>query len=91
METLILFGLFLAVYAVLVLPGLKRRKEAKSLLAALTEGDEVILESGLHGIITAMDEGIIYLEVSDGVELKYSRSSVAGRLADPTEDSEDSK
>ncbi|NNF55272.1 MAG: preprotein translocase subunit YajC [Acidimicrobiales bacterium] len=91
METIILFGLFLVVYAVLVLPGLKRKREARDLLASLSEGDEVILDSGLHGIITALDGGIIYLEVSEGVEMKYARSSVAARLLGDTDESGDEK
>ena len=91
METIILFGLFLVVYAVLVLPGLKRKREAKDLMASLTEGDEVVLDSGLHGIITALDAGIIYLEVSEGVEVRYARSSVAARLLGDADESGDEK
>lgn len=81
METIILLGVFAVLYAVLFLPQIKRRKEQRDLLASLTEGDEVVTASGMHGLISALDNEIVYLEVSEGVEIKLARSAIATKLS----------
>jgi preprotein translocase subunit YajC len=81
MENLVLPGLVLVVYLAFIFPQLKKRRDQRNLLASLTEGDEVITASGLHGIISALDDSVVYIEVSEDVEVKFSRSSVATKLS----------
>lgn len=81
MENLVLPGLVLVVYLAFIFPQLKKRRDQRDLLSSLSEGDEVITASGLHGIISALDQSVVYIEVGDGVELKYSRSSIATKLS----------
>jgi preprotein translocase subunit YajC len=81
MENLVLPGLVLVIYLAFIFPQLKKRRDQRDLLASLTEGDEIVMSSGLHGIITALDDSVIYIEASDGVELKFSRASVATKLS----------
>lgn len=88
MENLILPALVLAVYLGFIFPQLKRRRDYRTLQSSLAEGDEVVMNSGVHGFITALDETIVYVEVAEGVELKYTRSSIASRL-DTAEADED--
>jgi preprotein translocase subunit YajC len=75
-------------YAVLILPQQRRSKEHRNLLASLEEGDEVVMSSGIHGFVSAIDGEIVWLEVADKVELKVSKSSVAGKVP-PVETPED--
>ena len=86
MENLVLPGLVLIVYMAFIFPQLKKRRDQRDLLNSLAEGDEVVTSSGLHGIISALDESVVYIEVSDGVELKFSRDSVSGKVAYDDED-----
>jgi preprotein translocase subunit YajC len=86
MENLILPALVLAAYLAFVYPQLKRKRDYRALQAALAEGDEVVMDSGLHGIITDMDATVVYLDVADGVELKFSRNSIASRLSSADDD-----
>ena len=72
-------------YAVLILPQQRRNKEHRTLLASLSEGDEVVLNSGIHGFISDIDKEIIWLEVAEKVELKVSRSAVAGKVELPSD------
>jgi preprotein translocase subunit YajC len=81
MENLVLPGLVLVIYLAFIFPQLKKRRDQRDLLASLSEGDEVVMSSGLHGIITALDDSVIYIEASDGVELKFSRASVTTKLS----------
>lgn len=80
METLILLGVFAVLYAVLFLPQIRKRKAQRDLLSSLAEGDEVVTASGMHGLISALDDAIVYLEVSDGVEIKLARSAIATKV-----------
>lgn len=70
-------------YAALILPQQRRNKAHRELLASLGEGDEVLMNSGIHGFISAIEGEIIWLEVADKVELKVSRSAIAGKIELP--------
>lgn len=67
-------------YAALILPQQRRNKEHRTLLASLSEGDEVLMNSGIHGFISDIDGEILWIEVADKVELKVSRSAIAGKI-----------
>jgi preprotein translocase subunit YajC len=76
-------------YVVLILPQQRRGKEHRTLLASLEEGDEVVMSSGIHGFVSAIDGDILWVEVADKVELKVSKSSVAGKITPPDEPEDD--
>ena len=87
MEALIFPALlFLVMYFALIMPQQRRAKETRNLLASLAEGDEVVTTSGIHGFINTLDEHVVWLEVADGVELKMSRTAVAGKINDTGSD-----
>jgi len=90
METLIPFILIGAVmYFVMILPQQRKTREHKALINSLEEGDEVVLNSGIHGFISEVDDKVIWLEVSKGVDLKVSLSSVAGKIAVSDDEAQD--
>lgn len=76
-------------YAVLILPQQRRNKEHKALLRTLEVGDEILMNSGIHGFIAAIDGEILWIEVADKVELKVSRSAIAGKVDSPDTDASD--
>jgi len=67
-------------YVALILPQQRKTKEHRALLASLQEGDEVVLNSGIHGFVQAIDGTVLWLEVADRVELKVERSAVATKV-----------
>lgn len=83
MEFIPLIVVGVLMYAVLILPQQRRNREHKALLASLAEGDEVVTSSGVYGFINAVDDDVIWLEVSEGVELKVARSAVASKVVVP--------
>lgn len=83
----VIFGVM---YAVLIYPQQKRQKETRLMLAALEEGDEVLLTSGVYGFITALDPRTVWVEVAPDVELKVSRSAIGGVVDDDTDDDAES-
>ncbi|WP_419919646.1 preprotein translocase subunit YajC [Candidatus Poriferisocius sp.] len=58
----------------------RKQRERRDLLESLDVGDEVITASGLYGMITEFDGSTVFIEVSDGVELKISRDTIANKV-----------
>ncbi|TDT41642.1 protein translocase subunit yajC [Halospina denitrificans] len=77
----VLFGGFILIFYFLIWrPQSKRAKEHKALVSGLDKGDEVVTGGGLAGRITRLTDDYLVLEVSDGVEIKVQRQSVAQAL-----------
>lgn len=74
---IILFAIF---YFLLIRPQTKRAKEHKTMVDALSKGDEVILGGGIAGKITEKGENFITVEVAEGVNVKAQRTSVQSVL-----------
>ncbi|MDX2464047.1 MAG: preprotein translocase subunit YajC [Porticoccus sp.] len=75
--TLLMFGgLFVFMYFIIIRPQRKRAKEHKELTGSLGKGDEVVMNSGLLGKISKLDEAYIVIEVANNVELKFQRAAV---------------
>ena len=68
----------LLMYMFLIRPQQKRVKEQQALVRSLAAGDEVLLNSGIHGVVKEVEEesGIIWLEVAQDLELKVLRTAV---------------
>ena len=78
MSFLPLIIIMLLMYMFLIRPQQKRVKEQQALVRSLAAGDEVLLNSGIHGVVKEVEEesGIIWLEVAQDLELKVLRTAV---------------
>ena len=84
-QPLALYGLiFGAMYFLLFRPQRKRQKETRSLQSALQEGDEVILASGIYGFISAIEDGYVWLDIAEKVEIRVARSAIATKVSTPS-------
>ncbi len=79
---LIMFAIF---YFLLIRPQQKRAKQHKALIEALKPGDQVVTAGGIHGKVVAVQESIVTVEISSGVRIKVSRSSIASSKAEAEE------
>lgn len=82
------FAALLAMLWFLVLrPQQRRAKATRDLMSALQVGDEVLTAAGIYGQITEFDGPTVFLAVSDALEIKVTRESIAQRVSydDPTE------
>ncbi len=77
MENLILLAVVLVIYALVFIPGMRRRREAQNMRERLAPGDEVVLDSGIHGFITEVEDTIVWVEVAEGTELKVQKSNLS--------------
>jgi preprotein translocase subunit YajC len=75
---LVIFGVVL--YFLLIRPQVKRQKEHKKMVEALSKGDEVVTSGGMAGKITDMGDNFIQIEVASGVEVKCRRHAVESVL-----------
>ena len=76
-------------YVLMIRPQQKKVKAQQALVASVQAGDEVVLNSGIFGVIKEVEDDILWLEVFEGIELKVLRGSVDGRFNEPTADSGD--
>jgi len=68
--------MFVVLYFVMIRPQMKRQKETKSMLEALTKGDEVVTQGGVIGKVTKLGETFVSVEVANGVELQLQRVAI---------------
>jgi preprotein translocase YajC subunit len=55
------------------------------LQSSIGEGDEVILNSGIYGFVSALEDGYIWLDIAEKVEIRVARSAIATRVSSPSE------
>ena len=80
MQILIIVGIFAVFWVVFLLPQQRKRKAQMEMLSNLDVGDEVLLTSGIYGRITDFDEGTMFVEIAEGLEVKFTRDSVAEHI-----------
>ena len=68
-------------YFLLIRPQQKQVKETKKMLEALKAGDRVMTRGGMLGVITALKDEEVELEISKGVKAVFARSAVGTVLA----------
>ncbi|MCH8178728.1 MAG: preprotein translocase subunit YajC [Proteobacteria bacterium] len=76
MSMLPLVLMFVVLYFVMIRPQMKRQKETKAMLDALTKGDEVVTQGGVIGKISKLGETFVSVEVANGVELQVQRAAI---------------
>ena len=76
MSMLPLILMFVVLYFVMIRPQMKRQKETRAMLEALTKGDEVVTQGGVIGRISKLGDTFVHLEVANGVELQVQRVAI---------------
>jgi preprotein translocase subunit YajC len=69
--------MFIIMYFVAILPGQKRAKEHQNLIAGVRVSDHVIMESGVHGIITSLKDRTVMVKIADNVKVEFERVKIA--------------
>mgnify|MGYP000901873655 FL=1 len=64
-------------YFIAIRPQQKRMKEHQALVASAKVGDHVVMECGVHGIITSMKERTVMVKIADNVKVEYERVKIA--------------
>jgi preprotein translocase subunit YajC len=69
--------MIVVMYFVIFRPQQKRMKEHQKLIAGVTVSDHVIMESGVHGIITSVKDRTVMVKIADNVKVEYERTKIA--------------
>lgn len=68
-------------YFVIFRPQRRRMQDHRALMAALQIGDEVETIGGAHGVIRRLSDDAVWVEVSAGTEIKFSRGAIRRRVS----------
>jgi preprotein translocase subunit YajC len=70
--------IFVIFYFLILRPQTKRMKEQEAMLKNLQRGDAVVTNSGILGIIDAINDTVVTLEVAANTKIKVLRKQIAG-------------
>ncbi len=70
--------MILVFWLLLIRPQQKQRKKQEAFLNAIKVGDQVYTNAGIIGRITAMDEGLVTLEIAKDTRIKMIKSQIGG-------------
>jgi len=69
--------MFAIFYFLLIRPQQKKAKEHRTLLDGLKKGDRVVTAGGMHGMLSALDDQVVTMELAPGVNVKISKGFIA--------------
>jgi len=69
-------------YLLVFMPMKKRQKKMEALISALKNGDKVITNSGIYGVIAGVNDKTFILRISEQVKIEISKNAIAGPQAD---------
>ena len=88
MESLVsllpILGIGVLFWLLIIRPQSRRQKALASLQGGLGPGNEVMLSSGLYGVVESIVDDRIHLRVAQGVTIEVARGAVAN-VVQPTE------
>jgi len=73
-------------YVLLILPAQRRQKKVQAMLGALKNGDKVITNGGIYGVIVGLEDDSVQLRIADQVRIKVARSAIAGLQPDQSKE-----
>jgi preprotein translocase subunit YajC len=76
MSMLPLVLMFVVLYFVMIRPQMKKQKEHRAMIDALSKGDEVVTAGGVLGKVSKLGDSYVGLEVANGIEVQVQRSAV---------------
>lgn len=83
--------IFAVMYFLLLRPQRKRQKETAALQSAVAVGDEVMLNSGIIGFVSGIEDDWLWLDVAPvpgsgkGIEIRVGKGNVARKLGPKSE------
>jgi len=77
-QPMVMMGLlFVMFYFLLIRPQQKQRKELLARIAALQQGDKIVTNSGIYGLIHNVKDKTVTIKVAEGVMIEFDKSAVA--------------
>jgi preprotein translocase subunit YajC len=80
---IILVALFAAMWLFLIRPQRRRQVEQARMQNSLEAGDEILTAGGVYGIVRALEDEIVQLEIAPGTTIRLDRRAVATVVEEP--------
>jgi len=77
MQFLPIILMFVVLYFLMIRPQMKKSKEHKALVEALSKGDEIITTGGIAGRITKVSDDFVTVAIADNVEVQMQKPAIA--------------
>jgi preprotein translocase subunit YajC len=75
-------------YFVVIRPQRRRTTEHSAMISTLSVGDEVVTAGGVYGLITAIDEDVLTVEVAPDITVRVARGAITGVMNSEQKDNE---
>ena len=72
--------IFVVMYFLLLRPQRKRQKDAAALQSAVKVNDSVVLNNGIIGVITGVEDRYLWVEIAKDVQVQVLKGQVSGRV-----------
>ena len=69
-------AIFGIMYFLMIRPNKKRMEEYKKMLAELKIGNKIVFAGGIYGVVRAITEDSLKVEIADGVIIEVPKSAV---------------
>jgi len=76
MSFLPLILMFAVLYFIMIRPQMKRQKETKAMLAALSVGDEVVTVGGIVGKVSVLKDDFVSVEIAAGTVVQMQKGAI---------------
>jgi preprotein translocase subunit YajC len=73
-------GIGALMYFMMIRPQQKQRKQKEAMMSSLKKGDRVMTVGGIYGIVRAIKDDKVTLEIASEVFVQFSRSSIGNIL-----------
>jgi preprotein translocase subunit YajC len=69
--------IFVIFYFLLIAPARKKQKAHAAMLGNVKNGDRVITNGGIHGVVVGVTDDLIQVRIADQVKIDLSRSAIS--------------
>lgn len=76
MQLLPMILMFVVLWFLMIRPQMKKAKEHKALLSALSKGDEVVAAGGLVGKVVKVGDNYVTVEVAEGIIITVQKPAI---------------
>jgi len=88
-EPLIFIGVMVGLmWLVVIRPQRRRTTEHSAMISTLAVGDEVVTAGGVYGLITAIDEDVLTVEIAPDITVRVARGAITGVMNSEQKDND---
>lgn len=74
---LLIGGILVIFYFFMIRPQQKKQKDQKRFSESIKRGDQVVTVGGIHGRVSAIDDGTVVLDVEKGAKIRVDKTSIS--------------